>query len=172
MNYFELFSLTPGYQLDLSDLAGRYRTLQSQFHPDKFAGESAQAQAIAMQRAAQINDAYQTLKAPLSRAQYLLSLQGIELAGEQKTVNDVEFLMLQMELREQLEGLNAAADPEDAIDKLAARLNKDRCSLSDDFESAYNEGHYQQAGDIVRKLKFFARLEQQLQQAEEQLLDF
>jgi molecular chaperone HscB len=172
MNHFELFSLLPSYQLDLSGLADSYRELQQQYHPDKFAAESSERQAQVMQKAAQINDAYQTLKDPLSRAQYLLSLQGLELGGEQQTINDVTFLMSQMELREQLADIEQAADPEEALDDFSKLLKQQRSDLSSSFEKAYNEQNFELAADDVRKLKFYARLQQQLLQLEEKILDY
>jgi molecular chaperone HscB len=172
MNHFELFSLLPSYQLDLNGLADSYRELQQQYHPDNFAAESSERQAQVMQKAAQINDAYQTLKDPLSRAQYLLSLHGLELGGEQQTINDVAFLMSQMELREQLAEIEHAADPEDAIDNFSRLLKRQRSHLSSSFEKAYNEQNFEQAADDVRKLKFYARLQQQLLQLEEKILDY
>ncbi|WP_163132516.1 co-chaperone HscB [Agarivorans sp. Alg241-V36] len=172
MNHFELFSLLPSYQLDLSGLADSYRELQQQYHPDKFAAESSESQAQVMQKAAQINDAYQTLKDPLSRAQYLLSLQGLELGGEQQTINDVTFLMSQMELREQLADIEQAADPEEALDDFSKLLKQQRSDLSSSFEKAYNEQNFELAADDVRKLKFYARLQQQLLQLEEKILDY
>ncbi|MEE1675592.1 co-chaperone HscB [Agarivorans aestuarii] len=172
MNHFELFSLLPSYQLDLSGLADSYRELQQQYHPDKFAAESSERQAQVMQKAAQINDAYQTLKDPLSRAQYLLSLQGLELGGEQQTINDVTFLMSQMELREQLAEIEQAADPEEALDDFSKLLKQQRSDLSSSFEKAYNKQNFELAADDVRKLKFYARLQQQLLQLEEKILDY
>ncbi|WP_432453895.1 MULTISPECIES: co-chaperone HscB [unclassified Agarivorans] len=172
MNYFEMFSLKPSNQLDLQGLAACYRELQQKFHPDKFVVDDAEAQALAMQRATQINDAYQTLKDPLLRAQYLLSLQGVEIAGEQQTINDIEFLMSQIELREQLAEIETVSDPEKAIEDLSKLLKQKRSDLSLSFEKAYNEQNFELAADLVRKLKFFARLQQQLLQLEEKILDY
>jgi molecular chaperone HscB len=172
MNYFELFSLSPSFQLDLQGLAQSYRELQQQYHPDNFAANNQDNQAAVMQKAAQINDAYQTLKDPLARAQYLLRLQGIDLSGEQQTINDIDFLMSQMALREQLAEIENAADPEQAIDDFSTLLKQQRSDLSSSFEKAYNEQNFDLAADHVRKLKFYARLQQQLQQLEEKILDY
>ncbi|MDO6687324.1 MULTISPECIES: co-chaperone HscB [unclassified Agarivorans] len=172
MNHFELFSLRPSYQLDLQGLADCYRELQQKYHPDNFAADASENQAQVMQKAAQINDAYQTLKDPLSRAQYLLSLQDIELGGEQQTINDIEFLMAQMELREQLAEIENAADPEQALEDFSKLLKQQRSDLSSSFEKAYNEQNFTFAADQVRKLKFYARLQQQLLQLEEKILDY
>ena len=64
-----------------------------------------------MQRAAQINDAFTTLKAPLRRAEYLLSLRGTDIRGEQQTLQDPAFLMQQLEWRERLADLKGRCRP-------------------------------------------------------------
>ncbi|MBU5881014.1 co-chaperone HscB [Vibrio cholerae O1] len=115
MNYFELFGLPIQFELDGSLLSSQFRALQKRFHPDNFATASERDRLMAVQQAAQINDAYQTLKDPLRRAEYLLSLQGIEMNAEQQTLQDPMFLMEQMELREELESVTACADPEAAL---------------------------------------------------------
>ncbi len=86
MNYFELFGLPIQFELDGSLLSSQFRALQKRFHPDNFATASERDRLMAVQQAAQINDAYQTLKDPLRRAEYLLSLQGIEMNAEQQTL--------------------------------------------------------------------------------------
>ncbi|ERM62147.1 cobalamin (5'-phosphate) synthase, partial [Vibrio mimicus CAIM 1883] len=107
MNYFELFGLPIQFELDGSLLSSQFRTLQKRFHPDNFATASERDRLLAVQQAAQINDAYQTLKDPIRRAEYLLSLQGIEMNAEQQTLQDPMFLMEQMELREELESVTS-----------------------------------------------------------------
>lgn len=115
MNHFELFGLVEGFELDTRQLADTYRQLQTQFHPDRFATAPEREQLAAVQRAAQINDAFTTLKAPLRRAEYLLSLRGTDIRGEQQTLQDPAFLMQQLEWRERLADLKGEADPERAI---------------------------------------------------------
>ena len=99
MNYFQLFNLPVSLNLDKAQLSRAYQTLQQLTHPDKFASGSDQEKRIALQKNAQVNDAYSTLKHPLSRAQHILALRGIVIDGEQHTMQDTAFLMQQMELR-------------------------------------------------------------------------
>ena len=100
MNYFELFGLPSQFQLDGSLLSSQFRELQKRFHPDNFASASERDRLMAVQKASEINDAYQVLKSPLSRAEYLLAENGVDIRGEQQTMSDPMFLMEQMELRE------------------------------------------------------------------------
>ncbi|MBQ5241500.1 co-chaperone HscB, partial [Klebsiella pneumoniae] len=110
MDYFTLFGLPASYTLSLEQLAVRYQDLQRQYHPDKFASAPAAEQLAAVQHSATINQAWQTLRHPLTRAEYLLSLHGFDLASEQHTVRDTAFLMEQLELREELDEIGQAKD--------------------------------------------------------------
>ena len=93
MDYFTLFGLPVGYHVDTQALAARFQDLQRQNHPDRFASASDAEQLVAVQRSANINQAWQTLRHPLTRAEYLLSLHGFDLSSEQHTVRDSAFLM-------------------------------------------------------------------------------
>lgn len=95
MDYFTLFGLSAQYQVDIQALTSRYQDLQRRFHPDKFASGTQAEQLAALQQSATINQAWQTLRTPLNRAEYLLSLHGFDLASEQHTVRDTAFLMEQ-----------------------------------------------------------------------------
>jgi molecular chaperone HscB len=78
MDYFTLFGLPVSYTLSQEQLAVRYQDLQRQYHPDKFASASAAEQLASVQQSATINQAWQTLRHPLTRAEYLLSLHGYD----------------------------------------------------------------------------------------------
>jgi molecular chaperone HscA len=98
-NHFELFGLKAGFEVDGETLALRYRDLQKETHPDRFANASEQERRLSVQLAAQINEAFRVLKSPLARARYLLELKGVVI-DDTDTRMDPAFLMEQMELRE------------------------------------------------------------------------
>ncbi|WP_320752483.1 co-chaperone HscB, partial [Enterobacter roggenkampii] len=110
MDYFTLFGLPAQYPIDLQALTIRFQDLQRQYHPDKFASGTQAEQLAAVSQSATINQAWQTLRHPLARAEYLLSLHGFDLASEQHTVRDTAFLMEQLELREELDEIEQAKD--------------------------------------------------------------
>ncbi len=173
MNYFELFSLSPSYDVDTAILAERYRDLQRAVHPDKFANASEQDKRLSVQRTAQINDAYQTLKNPIQRAEHLLALKGLELSHESTTLKDTQFLMQQMEWRESLEEISDSDDPDaeiealyDSFDSFAKQIT---AVLKVQLESDLASEHLQ-AADQIRKLKFMAKLQDELTRAEDALL--
>ncbi|MDP1839805.1 MAG: Fe-S protein assembly co-chaperone HscB [Reyranella sp.] len=98
-----------------------YFAAQRQWHPDRFVGRPPEERARASTEAAGLNDAYRILKDPLSRAFYLAELNGVELPGDGKTIDDPDLLMEAMEARE---ALHEAATPE-AVDTLAVQARQD-----------------------------------------------
>ncbi len=101
-DYFFLLNLPPHFDIDVKRLEAAYFHAQRQYHPDRSAGKSATARQAALMLSADVNQAYNVLKNPLTRAQYLLSTQGIVVGKEQDSVKpSQELLMEAMELREQ-----------------------------------------------------------------------
>ncbi|EKO3485884.1 co-chaperone HscB [Vibrio fluvialis] len=170
MNYFELFGLPTQFDLDGSLLSSQFRELQKRFHPDNFATASERDRLLAVQKAAQINDALQILKSPINRAEYLLSLNGVELRGEQQTLQDPMFLMEQMELREELEAVESRADPESALFNFDGKVSKMYKQHLVQVEKELNEAQWETAADTVRKLKFIAKLKTEIERVEDKLL--
>ncbi|MGZ9898639.1 co-chaperone HscB [Shewanella gaetbuli] len=174
MNYFELFDLDPVFTVDTANLAERYRELQKAVHPDKFASQSEQQKLLSVQRTAQVNDGYQTLKNPLRRAEHMLSLRGIDLSHETTTVKDTTFLMQQMEWREMLDDISHSNAPQDKIDELYdsfASYEKSLFNLLADLLASEQEQDDKSAAEQVRKLKFMAKLQDELTRIEDDLLD-
>ncbi|ANW23856.1 co-chaperone HscB [Vibrio coralliilyticus] len=170
MNYFELFGLPSQFQLDGSLLSSQFRELQKRFHPDNFASASERDRLMAVQKASEINDAYQVLKKPLSRAEYMLAENGVDIRGEQQTMSDPMFLMEQMELREELEDIPSSSDPEDALFDFDSKVSKMYKQHLKSVEQELNDGLWQQAAERVRKLKFIAKLKNEIELVEEKLL--
>ncbi|KDM91928.1 co-chaperone HscB [Photobacterium galatheae] len=171
MNHFELFGLPFQFELDGSLLATRFRELQRHFHPDNFATASERDRLMSVQKAAQINDAFQTLKNPVSRAEYMLAENGVDIRAEQQTLQDPEFLMQQMELREALEEIPDADDPHAALfdfDQQAVNLHKAQLA---ELQALLEAGEWESAADAVRKLKFIDKLRHEVERLEETLFD-
>ncbi|EKF9406236.1 co-chaperone HscB [Vibrio cholerae] len=170
MNYFELFGLPIQFEVDGSLLSSQFRALQKRFHPDNFATASERDRLMAVQQAAQINDAYQTLKDSLRRAEYLLSLQGIEMNAEQQTLQDPMFLMEQMELREELESVTACADPEAALVAFDTKVTAMQRHYLAQLQGQLSQSEWLAAANQIRKLKFIAKLKNEVERVEDQLL--
>ncbi len=157
-NFFQLFGLAARYQIDGAQLDHHYRALQAQVHPDKFAHLSEAERRISMQWATRVNEGYQTLRSPLGRARYLLSLHGVDTQEETNTAMPAEFLMQQMEWREAIEEAREASD-ESLLNELEARLQHEKSVLEQELGGKIDNQHdYPAAAETVRKLKFLEKL--------------
>lgn len=156
---FTLLGLAPRQRLDRADLDARRRDLQARVHPDRFAAEGAAAQRLAMQWAVRVNEAYQRLKDPLSRAAYLCALRGVPVDAERNTAMPAEFLMQQMEWREALE----EADTPQAVQALDDRVAQLERSLQDTLTTHLDTvPDTAAAAAQVRALMFVARFRQDI----------
>lgn len=117
---FDIFGLTPLFAIDRAALDARWKDLQREAHPDRFATAPAAAQREAMQWSVRINEAYQRLKDPLKRAAYLCELNGAPIRAEDNTAMPPAFLMQQMQWREDLDDAETVADLESMAGEVAA----------------------------------------------------
>ncbi|RRJ83416.1 Fe-S protein assembly co-chaperone HscB [Aestuariirhabdus litorea] len=171
-DYFELFGLPRSYQLDQQQLATRFRELQQVVHPDRHAAANERDQRLSVQYAAHVNDAYQTLKAPVPRAIYLLRCRGIEPRLENNTVMDAAFLMQQMEWREALDELRSSrseADLEALRSEADSQMGRFQAQFSELWQGEAKA--LEQAESLVMKMQFVDKLQEQLDQLEDELLD-
>ena len=157
-NYFDLFGLPPAFRFDVGALDRAYRQLQSEVHPDRFAGGSDAEKRVALQSSARVNEAYRALKDPVLRAQYLLSLRGVEAVGESDTRLPFEFLERQLERREQASDAQAARDA-----RTLSALRDDARSEAHELEDLLAQLLAGGDGDStvrtrVRELTFLAKL--------------
>ena len=168
-DYFALFGLQPVFLLDSKALAVTYRELAKDIHPDRFASASAAQQREAVEHAARLNDAYETLKSPTQRALYLLRQQS-ELP-EETTIQDGEFLFQQMEWREELETLQEQADF-DAVDRFKSELKQARDEIDTAFANCIEDPEQRmQAERLARRMQFLDKMFYEVRQLEERLDD-
>ena len=121
MDHFARLGLPAALDIEAAALDRVYFALQRQWHPDRFVTKPAEARARASSEAASLNEAYRTLKDPLSRAFYLAGLNGVDMPADGKTIDDPDLLTEAMEARE---ALHDATTPE-AIDGLAEVARQD-----------------------------------------------
>jgi len=160
-NDFELFAIAPRFAQDRAALDARWKALQAQVHPDRFAAQGAAAQRVAMQWAIRVNEAYQRLKDPLERAAYLCSLHGQALDAETNTAMPAAFLMQQMAWREALD----EARTRGSVEALAAEVATGRRSLQDELAVLIDERQdWPAAAARVRALMFVARFARDVDQ--------
>ena len=164
-NYFQLFSLPERYRIKRDELETRYRELQRRVHPDRFAAAGDQERRLSVQQAAQINEAYATLRDPLRRGRYLLSLRGHGVDDPQASHQDPEFLMQQMELREALGEVRSQPDPLAALDRLARDVRDQYQDLEEGLTQALDNADDPQAAlTIVLRMQYFTRLQNEVRE--------
>ncbi len=157
-DHFALFELKPAFRIDSARLDKRYREIQSQVHPDKFASAGDSERRLSLQWATRINEAYTTLKTPLLRAQYLLTLAGHDVGADNNTAMPAEFLMEQMEWREAVVEARRAREQAD-LEQLYHRVKQRMKRRYEELAELLDEQHdYTQAADRVRRLMFLEKL--------------
>lgn len=164
-DFFQLFNLPARFQIDTTQLEQSFHALQTQVHPDKFAHQPEAERRVSMQWATRVNEAYQTLRKPIDRARYLLTLHGVETQEETNTAMPVDFLMQQMEWREAIEDALQTKDSA-VLDELESKLRQDAHVLQQQLALMIDDAHdYLAAAGIVRKLKFFEKLAEEISSA-------
>ena len=163
---FELFGLPRRFEQDRQALDKRWRDLQAQVHPDKFAIEGAAGQRVAMQWAMRVNEAYQRLKDPLKRAAYLCELQGAPICAENNTAMPTGFLVQQMQWREALD----EAGTLEQVELLAAQVTQHRDEALSQLGGLLDQTRdFAAAAESVRALMFVERFAHDVEQRLEAL---
>lgn len=163
-NHFELFGLPARFDVDTAALDTAYRDVQGRVHPDKFVNALEAEKRVAMQWATRANDAYQTLKNPQKRAQYLCELNGVDLQTESNTAMPMAFLMQQMEWREALGDARAAKDAA-VLDELDAQVRAERKGMLAQVGKQLDAGDFDGAAQGVRALMFLDKFGDEVQYA-------
>lgn len=163
-NFYELFpdSLSAGppprgkFHIDIKQLRREYLRLQSKAHPDRHSQEN---KSRAEAASARINEAFKTLQDPLLRAQYLLSLRGIDVAEDETAkVEDPSLLMEVLEAREEIE----AVQSEEELEPLKLR-NEERVMESvKGLEKAFEANDVAAAKHEAVKLRYWINIKESL----------
>lgn len=163
---FQLFAVPATFAQEREVLDARWKELQREAHPDRFAAQGAAAQRVAMQWSVRINEAYQRLKDPIRRASYICELNGAPLDAENNAAMPPEFLMQQMEWRESLDEVADIA----SLEKLHAEVEAGRTKALSSLDWLIDEkGDYPAAAKQVRALMFIERFAQDVEAKFDQL---
>jgi molecular chaperone HscB len=163
-NHFELFDLPVRFAIDEAALERAYRDLQRAIHPDRFAGEGDAQKRLALQASARANEAHKTLRDPVARAEYLLSLRGIEATSSSQSAMPVEFLTRQLERREAAEEAQSTHDVP-ALRALSDEVRDEAAELGVEVARLLDRGDSRDATMRVREWRFLAKLADDLDEA-------
>jgi molecular chaperone HscB len=155
---FQRLGMKPDFDLDPKDLEKRYFAFQRTFHPDRFVTKTSREKQLSLQHATDLNEAYDRLKTPLSRAEALLEAKGAGKQDNARTESDPELLMEAMESREAL----AEAETTDEVAKLEARTRMEIELSEEALSVAFSADDFEGAMDIVTRLKYLLKLLQEI----------
>jgi len=133
MDYFEVFSRPRVLGIDLTALEKTFHGLSRKYHPDYFSTASPAEKTQAVRMTALLNDAYRTLRHPVRRVEYLLSLYGLKSDGSKVPQS---LLMEVFEINEQLEEVKAGRASVDEIDSLRTQIKEKRERFDTELQQA------------------------------------
>ena len=170
--YFELFGLNPVFDLEHSRLHAEQQRLQAIYHPDRHVNASDRDKRVSVQVASWVNQAYETLQDPVKRSRYLLEINGVDIPDDSTTTSDAEFLMEQIELREEVESCRHGEDGLQRSDEIENRLTQRADELAAEFVSYFEISEFDKAMASSRKMQFVQRIQQQLGELQFELEDY
>jgi molecular chaperone HscB len=141
----------------LKALESNYRKIQSESHPDRFVTASNAEKLASMQTATLANEAYLTLKSPGLRGAYLLSLSGIVAIAENDNKMPTDFLMQQIEWREEIEDAEHANNIA-TLENLLSKIGTEAKSLQNTLSNQFKANQLAEATDSTRKLIFMDKV--------------
>ncbi|KAF3323060.1 Iron-sulfur cluster co-chaperone protein HscB [Carex littledalei] len=152
VDYFHIFGIKKIYEIKEEDLEGIYKNWQKKLHPDLVHSKSEKEKAFAAEQSARVIDAYRTLKKPLSRALYLLKLEGVHV-DEEKTVSDPELLIEMMEMREAVED----AKDSKSLYEIQSQVKKKLEAWSKSFKEAFYKRDFDSAINCTQRMRYYDR---------------
>jgi molecular chaperone HscB len=153
IDHFARLGLPRGFAIDAQELDRLYFARQRQLHPDRFVTRSARERAISQSQAVSLNDAYEALRTPLSRAEYLLRLGGAPVDRD-PTIRDPRLLSEQLERREQLDDANTREQVAACVGAAAA----DAAAAEQDIARAFAAGDVDAAARATLRLRYLSKL--------------
>lgn len=171
-NFFQLFDIAETFEVDQESLAEKYRELQVEIHPDRFANAAESEKLRAVQLSSYLNEAYDTLKAPLKRAAYLLSLHDLNVEQVDQAELGMDLLQEQIQLREFLEELpeddTALTELESLKSEVFRKLEQRQQSFSRNLENS----DLIAAKKSFHEMQFLSKLLKEIESGEEQRMGY
>lgn len=155
LSYYELFGLPTAFIVDINQLKNSMRALQQEYHPDNFVNGNEHTSALAI--SSHINHAYQTLINPLNRTLYLLGLFGVGVDLVHETKFAPEFLIQQIETREEIDDAFQNEDF-DALSVIEEQLKQQIRDIEIVVAKFFETQQYDEITELVKKLSFYSKL--------------
>ena len=164
LDKFAVLGLLRSYELDERALEESFRALSRKLHPDRFARATPRERRFSLEQTTLLNDAYRTLRDPVRRAEHLLALRGVKVAGEERdggAAMPQEFLEQALEDREKLLEAKMEGGPE-AVARLAEGVRGKRQEAMDEIARALREqrptdAQLQRTAELLARLRYYPR---------------
>lgn len=134
-------------------MEGKYKEWQKKLHPDLVHSKSQKEREFAAEQSARVIDAYRTLSNPLSRAIYMLKINGVEI-DEEQTISDPELLAEIMEIREEVE----EATNSEALNDIRSQMQEKLQNWSNSFAHAFQRRNFEEAKKAIRRMTYYCRV--------------
>jgi molecular chaperone HscB len=144
-DHFAVFGLPRKLWIEMNALEQKFLRLSWKLHPDNFVKASEEERELSLKRSSELNDAYRTLRDPISRIEYLLAIEGERKEGEKKQQAPPELLEEVFELNESLDELREAKASGGDLAAMKSRLE----TAGKNFQA--------KLGDVDEKLQVVAR---------------
>jgi molecular chaperone HscB len=122
-DYFAVFGLPRKLWIGMDTLEQKFLQLSWKLHPDNFVNAGEEERELSLKRSSELNDAYRTLRDPVARVEYLLSIENMRKEGEHKQQAPAELLEEVFELNESLDELREAKSDGGDLSSLKQRLH-------------------------------------------------
>jgi molecular chaperone HscB len=169
VDYFTIFSLPRKLWIEMSALEQKFLQLSWKLHPDNFVNAPEQERELSLKRSSELNDAYRTLRDPVTRVEYLLGIEGARKEGEHKQQAPPELLEEVFELNESLDELRDTRASGGDLAALKLRLESAERSFQEklvevdgQLQGAAREWDAALDGDPATRNKIKARLNELL----------
>jgi molecular chaperone HscB len=153
--YFAVLGLPEQFELEKGDIERAYLERAKQTHPDRYTAAPSQERLAALQLSVRLNDAYQTLKKPVKRAEYLLAQRGVTI-GDNERIADHEFLMKVLALREELSEQRAAGNTVE-VARLQQTMKSYHHGLVEGLRSRFGAGDLEAVKQSLIELRYVDR---------------
>lgn len=162
MEYYESLGLEPKLGLDPADLQKRFYERSRQWHPDRFSRAGAAEQQKALDMTAVLNDAFRTLKDPVTRSEYFLKQKGLELSKDAPPELLEEVFELNMALEELREGDSSARGQLEESQKrflaLQAEVDASLTTLAAKYDEAQDAATLDQIRSALNRRRYISNL--------------
>lgn len=161
IDHFKRLNMPLDFDLGIKKLEVAYFSLQTKLHPDRFAQKSEKEKMFSMQQSMSVNEAYETLKSPLTRAEYILKLAGVIVNADNSTIKPSQAILLEsMETRERLAALSSAEE----IRQITIETMESKLCAIDAIKQNFIDEKLTDAAQNTIKLRYLEKLTEEIKQ--------